>query len=39
MTREELEQRFKEIDATFSNGPITISIEDMIREEREKLGE
>jgi plasmid stability protein len=38
MTREELEQRFKEIDATFTNGPITISIEDMIREEREALG-
>lgn len=38
MTREELEQRFKEIDATFLNGPITISIEDMIREEREALG-
>lgn len=38
MTREELEQRFKEIDATFTNGPITISIEDMIREEREAVG-
>ena len=39
MTNEELEVRFKEIDATFTNGPITISIEDLIREEREELGE
>jgi plasmid stability protein len=39
MTAEELKARFKEIDATFTDGPITISIEDIIREEREKLGE
>jgi plasmid stability protein len=35
MTSEELAARFKEIDATFTEGPITISIEDLIREERE----
>ncbi len=35
MTPEELEARFKEIDATFTDGPITISIEELIREERE----
>lgn len=39
MTREELEQMFQEIDAMFPDSPITVSIEDMIREEREKLGE
>ena len=35
MTPEELKARFKEIDATFTDGPVTISIEDLIREERE----
>lgn len=35
MTADELAERFKEIDATFTNGPLTISIEDLIREERE----
>jgi plasmid stability protein len=35
MTNEEVEARFKEIDVTFTNGSITISIEDIIREEHE----
>ena len=39
MTHEELKKMFEEIDATFTDGPINISIEDLIREEREKLGE
>ncbi len=39
MTPEELAKMFEELDQLFPNGPITVSIEDMIREEREKLGE
>ena len=39
MTRDELKRMFQEIDATFPDGPINMSIEDMIRDEREKLGE
>lgn len=35
MTPTELKARFSEIDATFTDGPITISIEDVIREERD----
>lgn len=39
MTAQELEERFKAIDAMFTDGPIIVSIEDIIRDEREKLGE
>jgi plasmid stability protein len=39
MTREELEKMFEELDAMFPDGPTDFPIEDIIREEREKLGE
>jgi len=35
MTSEELAKMFEEIDKLYPNGPINVSIEDIIREERE----